>query len=75
MFTWAKLILAVLSLVGSIVTLFQRNRLIDEGEQKAIARAMAELLAKNLVAKKIMEDVYAMDEVQVDTLLRELERD
>ena len=71
--TWGQFILVALRLLDWALRHGRDKRLISQGEDQAIARAMAEVLRKTDAAKRTMEEIYAMDDAQVDELLRSLE--
>lgn len=71
--TWGQLILVALRLLDWALRHGRDKRLISQGEDHAIARAMAEVLRKTDAAKQTMQEIYAMDDTEVDALLRSLE--
>lgn len=72
--TYAQIALLLLQLVKFFVDRSRERGLIKQGEDEEIARATAEIWKKTVVAKKIMEEISAMDEAKVDAALRGLER-
>lgn len=73
MLTYAGIILAVLKLIQTFVQYGQENKWISEGEDKAIAKASAEILRKSQYAKQALEEFAAKSDAAVDDFLRELE--
>ena len=71
--TWISLILAVLKLVNFLIAEGQRQGWIREGEQRQIAKAMAESARKHEETSKILDEVSASSDAAVDQQLRDLE--
>lgn len=70
--TFADIALFLLRLVNGLID-WGRKRGLVQGVEEEIARQTAEILHKTGVAKKVMEEINALDSVQVDALLRDLE--
>lgn len=73
MFTWAKVILAVLSLIEWMVRIGQENKWIAVGEQRQIAAANAEILRKTEYSRAALEEVKHLSDDQLDDFLRSFE--
>lgn len=72
MITYAQIALALLKLVNFFVTRAHERELVSEGEDRAIARETAAILEKSKYAKQVMQDMSALDETQVDDVLKQL---
>lgn len=73
MFSWIGFALQLLKLVNSIMSYYERQGLIDQGYDQAIADQTKLLLVKTSEGKKIMEKVNAMPIEDVDAGLVALE--
>lgn len=73
MIAYAQIALALLKIAQFFITRAHDTGLIKEGEDRAIARETASILAKSKYAKDIMSDVAKLDEKQTDDLLKQLE--
>lgn len=72
MFTWAKVILAALRLIEWIIGEAQKHAWINEGEDRQIAKAMAELIRKQTYAKETLASIERLSDEQLDNLLHDL---
>ena len=73
MFTWAQIILKVLSLLEWLIEQGQRKKWINEGEQRQIAKSTAKVLEKQEFARETLKEITALTDPQLDDLLRTLE--
>ena len=73
MITWVSFALALLKFVNSIMAWANKESLIAEGYDKAIAEVTQSILVKTQAGKAIMEKVNAMSDAEVDAGLRDLE--
>lgn len=73
MFSWISLALALLKVVNAIMTWARERELISAGYDQAIAEVSQSILLKTDAGKKIMENVNAMSDAEVDDGLRGLE--
>ena len=73
MITYAKVALALLQIVEIIVTFLRNKQQMDAGEDRAIAKYSASILARTQVGKEIWAEVQAMTEAGVDAGLKDLE--
>lgn len=73
MISWIRVALALLQIADKIISFVRERKLIEAGVEQEIARASAAILVKTAAAKKTMEEVSALNEKQVDDLLRSLE--
>lgn len=71
--SWIKAALLLLSIADKIITFARQKQWMEAGAEQEIARASAAILVKTAAAKKTMEEVSALNEKQVDDLLRSLE--
>lgn len=72
MWEWAQIILAVIRLVEWLVEQGQKHKWITEGEQRAIARSLAEVTRKQEFGREILSAIESLPDAAVDELLREL---
>jgi hypothetical protein len=70
--SWISLVLALLKLANIIFGWLHDNRLIKEGEDRAVAKALLEMAKRSKVIKEIDERFAKMTPEQVN---RELEGD
>lgn len=73
MFDWAKIILLGLQLLNKWMDWAQAQGYIKQGRDEAIAEQARELFRKTSHAKKVMENVNAMSNEEVDAALVALE--
>ena len=69
----ALLVLLGLQLILGLITWMKQNQAIEAGKDEAIAKAALAVLVKTDAAKRIMAEVNAMTEAQVDEALKRLE--
>lgn len=72
MFDWIKLALGLLQLVNWILERVQTERLLTEGEQRAVAKALVENARRAGIGKKIDEKFEKATDIEV---LEELKND
>lgn len=70
---YLNLILVLLRIVNAIVGWAKEQELLSTGEDRAIARSLAQVAARVAVAKKTKEEVDALSDQEVDSMLRNLE--
>lgn len=70
--TYAQIALAVLKFINFLLSRAHEKGLISEGEDRAIARETAAILAKSKFAKEIMAQVSSLTETQTDDVLKQL---
>jgi hypothetical protein len=73
MWTWAQVVLKILTVVGILTDWIREQNQLSAGEDKAIAASLAGQLAKSKFAKEEWERVNALPEAQVDSGLKGLE--
>ena len=73
MFTWAQIILKVLSLLEWLIEQGQQHKWINEGERRQIAKSTAKVLEKQEFARETLKEVTALSDDKLDALLRTLE--
>lgn len=73
MITWGSIILQVLKLISALITWAQREQLIGQGYDKAIAEMAREIFRKSEYAKQVAEKINAMSDDEVDAALVSLE--
>lgn len=73
MFSWIGLALQLLKLVNAIMLKVEREGLIKQGYDQAIADETKAILVKTEAGKRMMEKVNAMSDEDVDAGLRGLE--
>lgn len=73
MFSWLKLGLLFLQIADKALDIARAKKLMDAGEEKAVAAASASILQKTGVAKDIMQRIEGMSEAEVDQALKDLE--
>jgi len=66
--SWATLILAGLKMLTSIMGYLNDKKLIQAGEDKAIAAASLELLQRTAEGKRLREHVRSLSDTQEDDL-------
>lgn len=71
--TWASIILLILQLAYELFRWRRDAGLIKQGEDQEIARQTAIILGQTEAAKKLREQVNALNEDEIDKKLRELE--
>jgi hypothetical protein len=69
---WGKIILLGLELLNRLFGYFQEQKWIQEGEDRAIARASAEIMRKSNYAKQALEEFASKPDAAVDDFLRGL---
>lgn len=72
MFTWAGVILQLLKLLNWMIEKGQQEKWMNEGEQRQIARASAEVVTKQEFARETLKDIQRLSDAGVDELLRTL---
>lgn len=72
---WGKIILLGLELLNRLFGYFQEQKWIKEGEDRAIARASAEIMRKSNYAKDALTEFENKPAADVDDFLRGLGRD
>lgn len=70
---YANIILALLSLASKLFDWFQQQKWIAEGEQRAIAVAMVEIMRKSKYGKAALEEAHNLSDAALDKRLRDLE--
>lgn len=73
MWTWGELVLLLLKIADQIVGQVGSQKQFQAGVDAEIARAAAVIMRKTAAGKKIMEQVNAMSDADVDAGLRGLE--
>lgn len=71
--TWAKIILLVLEFVKWAIEYGQQQKWIKEGEDRVIARSLAEITRKTNYAQETLADISKLSSDDTDALLRTLE--
>lgn len=71
--TWGRVILLALQGIMFVISWAQRNGLIQEGYDKAIAEMAREIFRKTEHAKQLKEKIDAMSDAEVDAALVGLE--
>ena len=71
--SWVSLILALISAASKIYNWRRDQKLLDAGEDRQIAKALAEQLRKTDYVKQELEDAHAMSDDELAKRLRELE--
>ena len=71
--SWVSLILALISAASKIYNWRRDQKLLDAGEDRQIAKALAEQLRKTDYVKQALEDAHAMSDDELAKRLRELE--
>jgi hypothetical protein len=70
--SWVKLAIALLKLANSYLTWARERELVSEGQDREIARETAAILAQSQFAKDTMQAVSALNDTQVDDVLKQL---
>jgi len=65
-----KLAVLLLQVVQLLLRYRERARLLEEGEQRQIAKELARVVQVGSLAKRIREEVDSLDEDAVDAALR-----
>lgn len=73
MLTWGSILLQVLKLISALVSWAQREKLIKQGHDEAIAEVAREIFRKSEYAKRVSEKINAMSDDEVDAALVSLE--
>lgn len=73
MLTWGAVLLQVLKVINALITWAQRERLIQQGYDQAIAETAREIFRKSEYAKRVAEKIDAMSDDEVDAALVGLE--
>lgn len=73
MVTWAKVILAVLSLIEKLLDEAEKRHWLNEGEKRQIAKALAEQTRKTEYAQQTLAEISKLNDADTDALLRTLE--
>lgn len=73
--TYAKIILAIISLIQQLLRIGQENKWIKVGEDRAIAAGLAETLRKTEFADAALKEITALPDAAIDNLLQSLERE
>lgn len=68
MFTWLNLIMLFLRLADSLFTWARDRQLIQQGEEKAVARGAARVLERTKQGKAIREKVDSLSDAEEDAL-------
>lgn len=71
--SWIGVILAVIQLVNKLLSYGQQQKWIREGEDRAVAKALAEVLRKTEYAKQALAEFTGKSDADVDDFLRSLE--
>lgn len=72
-FTWGEIALALIKIVSAFLDAAQRRQWLNEGEQKAIAKALVEQLRMNGYAKHALEEGASLGDAELDQRLRDFE--
>lgn len=72
-FTWGEIALALIKIVSAFLDAAQRRQWLKEGEEKAIAKALAETLRMSGYAKHALEEFAGKSDADIDDFLRNLE--
>ncbi len=70
---WLNLILMILQLVNRLMEYGQEQKWIGEGEDRQIAKALAEQLRKTNYAKQALQEARLMSDAELAQRLRDLE--
>lgn len=71
--TWVKIIWLVLTILEWMVRIAEENKYMNLGEQKAVAKQLAEILRKSEYGRKMLVDAEQLSDDQLDAGLRDLE--
>ena len=71
--TWASVILACLKIASLLLQMGQERKWISEGEEKALASSLAEILRKTKYAKDALEEFRGKSDADLDDFLHKLE--
>ena len=72
MMTWAQIILSTLRLIEWLIEMGQKHKWIQEGESRAIARGLAEVVRKQEYARETLKSIERLSDAELDDLLRTL---
>jgi len=71
--SWVSLIIALISAFSKIYDWVRERQLISEGEDRQIAKALAENLRKTNYAKQALADAKSMSDAELAEWLRRFE--
>ena len=72
MFSWIEIALALLKIANSLITWGRERDLVSSGQDKEIAEQSVAILVKSNAAKEVMQQMSALDDKQIDDVLKQL---
>ena len=71
--TWIKIIFLVLKIADMLLSSARENKWIKIGEDREIAKQLAEISRKAGISKQVMQEISGLSDDKLDERLRELE--
>jgi hypothetical protein len=68
--TWVKLLLALLAMGNSIANIIRERKLLQAGEDLALAKGMAQLAARLELGQTVQKEIEALTDDELNTALR-----
>lgn len=66
MFSWIAILKTALSIVSTIANYIHEENLMDAGEDRAIAKQMAEIASRLKISDAMLQEIEAMSDEEID---------